>query len=339
MARDYYWDRMLDEFRQLGGTADNVVQRAGPLGNGLFPLDPERPVRVHVPGHLLVDVEHVVLEGDDLVIGEKSGISTEVAAFFARYQKHFSWGASGRTDSETFERSLQALPSPLRKRLRELALLDLDYRQAGEWSEVIRRSFVNSRKIDYRERSVLMPVAELINHSPRSRGYNVNDGIGVEGRFDDEVTVMYSVADPLQRFFTYGFASHELVAFSLPTRFTISGNMTVEVRNLTDSINRVGKLPVPHVEEREKRRILSHLRIGSEGSPRLPRTLMRKALPDLDAEAADEAFDRIRNANLTALCDLLDLTEGVEACGLLRRAIVHQLRTASHCFGSRPDGA
>ena len=338
MTQAYSWERMLDEFRQLGGTADNVVQRSGPRGNGIFTVDPSQPVCIRVPGPLLVDVKHVVLDGDDLVVDPAAGAPAEVRDFFTRYQRHFSWGAAGRRDVEAFEKSLQALPEALLGRLKALALLDLQQRHRGDWPEVVKTWFLNSRKIRYKGHTVVMPLVELINHSPRSRGYKVDEDISVEGTFEDEVTVNYSMADSLSRFFTYGFVSQEPAAFSLPVRFSLQGGVRLEVRTQVESVSRAGNLPAPKVEEKEGRRILSHLRLGSDGSPRLPKTLMRKALPDLPAETVDEAFERIRSANLEALCDLLELAEGAEGCGPLRRAILCQLRALAHCYGVRHDG-
>ena len=53
------WDDMLDEFRALGGTADNICLKEGPFGRGLFPRDPSKPIRIHIPENLLVDLKHV----------------------------------------------------------------------------------------------------------------------------------------------------------------------------------------------------------------------------------------------------------------------------------------
>lgn len=45
---------LLQRFRALGGVADNVRLRQGPHGWGLFVIDPEQPVRVVTPAHLLI---------------------------------------------------------------------------------------------------------------------------------------------------------------------------------------------------------------------------------------------------------------------------------------------
>ena len=71
----------------------------------------------------------------------------------------------------------------------------------------------------------------------------------------------------------------------------------------------------------------------------MPRTLLRKALSDLPVEAVDELFERIRNANLVELLNLLELSEGVNTpIGIeFRRALLFQLRALTHCYGVRTD--
>ena len=339
MAESYSWEQMLDDFRRLGGTAENIVQREGPRGNGLFALHPSQPVRIHAPAHLLLDTEHVVLDGEELVVDPAAPVPAEVRDFFARYQKHFSWGAAGRRDVEAFERSLQRLPPPLLARLKALALLDLEQRHRGEWQEVIKTYFMHARRIAVEGRNRLMPVVELANHSPRSPGFKVTDGVTVEGRFDDEVTVNYSASDALRRFFTYGFVSQEPTAFSLPVRFEMPSGVRLEINTDLDAIDREAKLPVPKVQKTDSCYVLSHLRIGWDGAPRMPRTLVRRVLADVPTEVVDEAFDRIRGANMSALCDLLELSEGNADCASLRRAIVCQLQAIAQCFGVRPSDA
>ena len=55
------WDSCLEEFRSFGGSADNVIQRQGRFGLGLFPADPTRTVTLNVPDHLLVPADLVDL--------------------------------------------------------------------------------------------------------------------------------------------------------------------------------------------------------------------------------------------------------------------------------------
>ena len=56
------WHEFLDEFRQLGGRAENAMQRKGKFGLGIFPIDPSKPVDLFVPSNLLVATDNIELK-------------------------------------------------------------------------------------------------------------------------------------------------------------------------------------------------------------------------------------------------------------------------------------
>jgi hypothetical protein len=338
MTDTYAWTQMLDDFRQLGGIAENVEQRVGQYGNGLFPIDPAGPIAIEVPERLLVDVEQFILDGEDLIVKPDSVIPLDVRKFMARYQKHFSWGREGRKNVEAFEAALRTLPEVILSKLRQMRVLNLEIRHKGAWKDVIRQRFLQSRRINYRHAKVVMPIIELINHAPRSPGYIINEGIKVRGKFAGEVTVNYSPqSDPLVRFLTYGFANQEPQAYSLPLRWkTNTGDVFVVGGDFASS-NKVDGLPIPKLDIENKRHRLSHLLLAAEKAPRVPKTIARKALSAMPVAAVDELFDRIRNANQLEMCNLLDLADGVDSdvCKELRRAVLFQMRALTHSYGVR----
>lgn len=333
---------MLADFRCLGGVANNVEQRQGLFGNGLFPIDPAQPIEIAIPDRLLIDTDHLMLEGDELVVSPALTTPDDVRVFIARYQQHFSWGADGRSGVAAFESALKTLPEPLLTRMRQTHLLNFEARHKGPWPEVLRRRFLASRQIGYHTRKVSMPIIELINHAPVSPGYAINDGIQYKGQFADEITVNYSpTSDALQRFLNYGFASPELQAYSLPMHLKLPDGGTVHIGVNAGEVELKDKLPVPKVMIEGNRRRLAHLRLGMARTPRLPRTLLRLALPELPTAQVDELFDRIRHANQQTLCDLLELAEGADTpiAREFRRSMRFQLKALSHSFGVRPDAA
>ncbi len=340
MGSTYPWAKMLADFRQLGGIADNIEQRRGIYGNGLFPIDPDKPVRIVVPDTLLVNADDLVLDGDHLVVSSGAAVSAEVRDFINRYQRHYSWGADGRKYVDSFETALKELPAAALQRLRKNRVLNLSVRQKGDWNDVLRRRFLQSRCIHYHERRVLMPIIELINHSPRSPGYLIGTGIQFRGKFSDEITVNYSrTSDSLMRFFGYGFSCAEPVAFSLPMSLKIGGDKMLHIGYDTNRVAAGGKIPVPDVKAEGAHLRISHLRIGMEHTPRMPRTLLRKALTDWPDVDADEVFDRVRSFNLLAMTELLELADGLDSdIGRdFRTAVRYQLRGIAHSFGVRPD--
>lgn len=329
---------MLDEFRRLGGIADNVEQRQGQYGNGVFPIDAGKPVEIYVPDRLLLDADQYVLQGDDLVVNPELDVSDEVRDFLNRYQQQFSWGADGKKGSARFEQALTELPVALLAKLKQMRLLNLEARHIGEWSEVVRQRFLQSRRINYHDRKVSMPIIELINHGAHSPGYIIKEGIRFKGQFEDEVTVNYSpTSDALLRFMTYGFANHEPRAYSLPVHLKFGEGQTLVVAYDLGGIEHVKGVPMPKIERDGARIRMSHLILAAERTPRMPRTVFREALSEVPAEVADELFERVRGFNQQVLCDLLDLAEGydTEIVKTLRQAVRNQLRALSHAFGVR----
>ena len=87
------WEDLLTEFRALGGVADNVAIRQGSLGRGVFPVDPEKPVRLRAAPNLLVPSADTELRGGRLVVKASSNLGERERIFFERYQQEFLWGA------------------------------------------------------------------------------------------------------------------------------------------------------------------------------------------------------------------------------------------------------
>ena len=340
MTASYSWDAMLEDFRALGGVADNIEQRNGEHGNGIFPIDPNQPVAIKVPDSLLVDEGHLILDNGQLVVASEAKVSAEISEFIANYQQHFSWGADGKKNIDTFESGLAKLPVALLDQLKKLLLVSLELRHKGNWEDVLRRQFLQSRRINYQQRKVLMPIMELINHSSTGRNFDIGDGIGFGGEFDGEVYVNYSSAsDALQRFLIYGFANQEPRAISLPMSCAIGKNTRVWIATDSKKVERVDNLILPELKTNGEEQILSFLLLGVEKMPRLPRTIIRKRFAELPVNAVDEAFDLIRNANQTAMLDLLELLEGVDTpvAQEFRKALMFQLRALTYCFGARLD--
>ena len=46
------WEFLLSEFRRLGGIAENVCQKEGDYGRGIFPVNPNLKARIFIPSKL-----------------------------------------------------------------------------------------------------------------------------------------------------------------------------------------------------------------------------------------------------------------------------------------------
>jgi len=217
------WEEMLEEFRALGGTADNVCLGQGRLGRGLFPRDPAKPVRVRISDNLLVDWKHVEFENDVFRISAAAQISAREKAFLENYYRDFSWGA-GRQELTGLLQMMHDAPAELREVLRPF--------YAFRWLEhptpkTVQARFLDSRVIGYKGGDVIMPIVELANHGHATQ-YQTADGVGLSGTFSGEILVQYQLCDPLQIFGKWGFASDsESFALSLPLK---PGSLGIAIR-------------------------------------------------------------------------------------------------------------
>ena len=71
---DENWYFLLSEFRRLGGIADNVCQKEGEYGRGIFSVNPSMRARIFTPSKLLVKKDDIYLEDNKLRI--KNSVTT-----------------------------------------------------------------------------------------------------------------------------------------------------------------------------------------------------------------------------------------------------------------------
>ena len=100
------WDFLLSEFRRLGGIADNVCQKEGEYGRGIFSVNPSQRARIFTPSKLLIKKDDIYLEDNKLRIKKDKEYNQEIRDFFNFYQDNFSWGSSGKETTELFEKGL-----------------------------------------------------------------------------------------------------------------------------------------------------------------------------------------------------------------------------------------
>ena len=320
------WNRLLDAFRGFGGVANNVIQRPGPLGLGLFPIDPAQPIELRVPQHLLIPVERVALEDGAVILKNDKGFPQGYADWFQDFQADYSWGAEAQHSIQTFENNLQSLPSTLREQLSSLALCQSQRLEQLAPQNVIEQNafdrFIQTRQIQFKNSMVLMPIIELINHSPRGRTWTMDaNGISVGGSFENEVLVRYSISDPVRRLMQYGFNCTE------PTAFSVS--LQLKHRNLNITVkggNNFRPGMTCDASAIHNQLIIRQPLLGSMGSPKAPRTLFKRGLKSFNVDA-NELFDQIHHLNRIAFIQLLRELETLSGAFIkdLRKSFLNQL--------------
>ena len=112
------WDDMLEEFRALGGTAENICLKNGRFGRGLFPVDPAKPISVRIPDSLLVEPKHVSVENGAFRLDAHAPVGAREKSFLENYQRDFSWGVTYH-ETEGLLQMFHAAPAELRELLRK----------------------------------------------------------------------------------------------------------------------------------------------------------------------------------------------------------------------------
>jgi hypothetical protein len=330
-AEAYVWNEILDEFRSLGGTADNITLREGPLGRGLFSIDAGRPFRLRVPESLLIEVGDVVFENGMLKIGPNSKAGARERNFLEDYYARLAWGAGGREEIGRIFEEGAALPAELRE------ALDTKY-HCGGWfqnptAERIERQFVDSREFDYHGRDVLMPVADLANHGPACR-YDSKNGIALNGTVSGEITARYTETDTFGIFRSWGFVSESAVALSVELEGAME-SLRLRIERRSDDTRDDESPWVPARADGNGIVTLSFLVLGHREQPGLARSVFRSLFRKARLGDADEAFDKVWRANLQHFLALLEDLEPLDGpmARSLRRMARLQIQTMAYCFG------
>ena len=328
------WEALVEGFRRFGGTAENLIQRKGEFGLGLFPIDPSQPIELRVPGHLLVAADNLELIDGAVVLRDDSAYPKGFREWYADFQAHYSWGAEARSSIKCFEDGLKSLSDPLQKTLQNLGLLNIQQRFGGinEEQNLFQR-FIATRQINWDGHNVLMPMIELVNHSPAQSSWIMDqDSIAIQGRYEGEILVRYSVSDPLRRCVQYGFNCKELMGFSVRLQL-IHDNKQIIVDG---GINHEPMKPCRSSAQNDT--VIFHKPLlSSFRRPKISRTLFRQACNIHKELNPDEGFDQIHSKNRLILINLIKKLDGDKSmiAKQLTNACFDQIVILSEHFGSK----
>ena len=326
------WDALVETFRSFGGIANNVIQREGALGLGLFPIDSSQPVELRVPDYLLVATNNLELRNGAVTIKDASLYPEGFREWYEGFQADYSWGAEARHSIKSFENGLRSFSDSLKQKLKNIHLLDIEKRCPGinEEEELFRR-FIATRRINYRGENVLMPMIELVNHSPTQSSWALDkDSIAIQGQYDGEILVRYSASDPLRRYLQYGFNCKETLGFSLEMKLKhrgqeifIEGGINFEPMKLISTTQKDQKI------------ILTKPLLSSYNRPRMPKKLFRDSCKALEGINSDELFEQIHQKNrliLISLIKSLGANNTIAENGL-KKCFLDQIDILGHYYG------
>ena len=327
------WNELLEEFRALGGTAENIRLGQGEFGRGLFPIEQGKPVAIHIPDNLLVPVSDWVSDGGAPRVGPKAKTGERERAWLNCYQEEFGWGGGGIDEVRRMFETTSALPSELRLEL-------LTKYHCGPWFEEpadhrIAARFLGARSIAYKKAEVVMPLVEMANYG-EGTSYATASGVALRGLFRGEVLVEYGPLDSFDYFRSWGFATQRPFALSLP--------MTGKIDSASLMVGNGFKGPltsesswIPRLRKEQDNLGLQFLLVGNQRFPRIPKGIFYRLMRKAGYVGFAEAFDVIHHMNCLHFIDLLLKTEGIDMPigRTLRTMASYQLRALSFCYGVR----
>jgi hypothetical protein len=331
------WDELVDEFRALGGIAENVRLGEGPYGRGVFVIDSQQPAKLWAPDTMFIRLEDIATpDGRMTVTNER--YDPAVRALFEHYEERFGWGAGGREASYTMQAAWHALPEDIANMLRGTGGLDRPLQRfLAPTEELALHDYLCTRQFRRGNDHYIVPLIDLVNHAGTARPYIEQGGFGVEGVFADEMLVSYSHTDGWTKALNYGFAASAPVAHSIGATITLPGNRRLSISR--DLLNRTVEdgvyLPALTLDGDEI--LLSYLELGLARSPDLPRAIFFKLMQRAGVAQADYVFDSIAGYNRAQFITLLRLLRKHDGplVRVLEEAVINQLDALNACVGAR----
>ena len=327
------WHALIEPFRSFGGIANNIIQREGNFGLGLFPIDLSQPVELRVPDHLLVRTDNLELLNGAINIKDASGYPEGFAEWYASFQANYSWGADGRRSIKIFEDGLKSLPDSVQQKLESSGLLNIKSRHPGinEEQELFQR-FIATRQINLKGRNVLMPIIELVNHSPTQSSWTIDkESIAIEGKYDGEVLVRYSVSDSLRRYIQYGFNCKEHTGFSLNLVLTQNNQKIIVNGGINYQPFKAKSLRI-----KDNLAVFNQPLMSYCHAPKAPRTLFEQTCQGTTLESK-EIFDLIHLKNRLIIISIyreIEHLEG-EVVNNIKTALLNQIEALSYYYGQK----
>jgi len=332
------WDELLDEYRALGGVAENVRLDTGPFGRGIFPIEPGKRMLLRTPPSMYVPVNDIRVR-DGRMTAESNRLDARTVAFFESYEAGFGWGAGGLEATWKLQAAWHALPEEIAGYIKAMGALEHPERRfAAPSADLCVQIFLDERKFAGDPGENIVPMIDLVNHSSYVPTYTVDGGMGIRGRFDGEVLVRYNRSDSWGLVTHHTFAATSPIAYSLGIVVGLPHREKLTIARDVDAISTQDTLRFPALQTTDDGITLSHLALGFETAKDLPRAMFRKMLDSrLSVAEADAVFDGIQHYNRTQFLKLLRVlgTYDGPLVETLRSAALDQLETLSAYAGAR----
>jgi hypothetical protein len=313
--------QILDAFRSLGGTAENIQLLNGSYGRGLAPIKRNLPVNIYVPFNLLPDFESVALDkSEQLRINSNLSLNSKFVSFYENYQKYFGWGYGGLIAEQSHQDRLDKLPRGIKDILLILGWTqaDFDKKSANQYLN----SYLVSRKIRIGDTSKLMPIIELLNHSHHGANFLIDRGIKITGFFKDEILVNYhNSLDSFHFLKNYRFFSPTTTTISCDVEIKVSDTLSIKISRFDQLSEITSNTKIPKVERQDNLIKISYLEISNKTNPNEPKNCFNALLQPyaIKSEVINSVFEGLIDHNHKIL------TELVKQCNLSPAGLSNQI--------------
>ncbi len=266
----------------------------------MYTLDNGRESAVACPADLLVDIDDVDIARNGLFIThhEKYRAHREFLG------KYFGFHYNAAMVNRYLEIKAQ-IDSLTGSELSLVSSICPGIRQRADVFDPLsfaKTEILNSHKIYFINREVLMPFVTFLNHDKTGVPYHVTrEGISVCGRFADEIFARYNTGDAIDIAGMYGFTADSAMAFSLSMRIHSATGRRLVILRRTDDCTIHNGVRLPLITARDDRIMISWFPIHSDNEPGYPLQVARWIAGETGAVLPEELLNSVFRFNTDTL--------------------------------------
>lgn len=313
----------IEEFRALGGVAHNIEIRNGVHGYGIHPVNQDEAIKIVTPPHLLISSNLLELDKNrQIKIKPKTDINPKIIDFFEKYQRLLGWGNGAEAELRQYHKELSRLPSRVQQYMLLLGWDNSDFGRKKP-KDYLNEYFV-SRQIRIANKSKIMPILDLINHSSSGIRYTSGTEVSVLGWFKSEVLTCYhSDFDAFHFYKNYRFFTPSYIVLSCEVKIYVPDIGLINISRLDSVMEKVNKTFVPKIVKLDDEIKISFVQLTNQKKHTSAKKIfvdgMRKI--NMPQSTAYEIFDGLIEHNRQTL------TKFLNECRLCDNYIARELET------------
>ena len=301
-------EEVIGEYQTLGGIAQNIKVEKGRYGCGIFPKVANANIKIVTPAKLLISTSHLVLDRSHQIrIREGSGLDKKIIEFFERYQQFLGWGKGGLTELNEYHRALTQLPKKIREYMFLLGWSSADFDKKGAIDFL--SEYCISRQIKIDNDSKIMPMLDLINHSPSGRAYTIHNGVSIKGLFKGEVLARYhSRSDAFHFYKNYRIVSPSDIVLSCHTNINLPSGGMLKISRSDSVVTKDGKNFLPVIQRKGDELQFAFVQLSQKKGDVAAKQIFVNQLKKLNISEsiAVRVFDGLISHNRRILTNLLN---------------------------------